>query len=172
MRRWPSFVLISAVATLAVAICGHSAVVAKPAEKAGWSVSNESNKKVVLTYAVAKDAPRLLAFACSRESENFEIVLDGVTGGQANVSGVKLMLRNGTASYEAKGEIGFFTGALSFDSMLIADAKVLRRVHDTLLPVLEGAGPIVLTLRGQTREVPVAGIAEPLKMFGKTCFGS
>jgi len=48
----------------------------------------------------------------------------------------------------------------------------LRRIRDTLVPVLEGTGPIVLTLGSLTRELPVAGLADALKRFKPACFGA
>ena len=83
-----------------------------------------------------------------------------------------MILTNGQARYQTRGEIGFFTGSLSFDSNTIVDAKMLRQIAEGLLPVLEGPGPIVVTLGPTKRDVPVAGLTEPLKRFRAACFGA
>ena len=72
----------------------------------------------------------------------------------------------------ARGEVGHFSGtsALTYDSQVIGDAKTFGQIRASLLPVLEGPGPILVKLGSITRELAVAGIADPLKRFRAACF--
>jgi hypothetical protein len=163
--RW---VVIAAVIGLAIG-AGRPAA-ANMGDRQGWSYLVDQQRRTLLIYAAAKDGPRSLTMACQHET--FEILLEDVGNVRTAVTGSILTLANGAARYEAKGEIGFFASTKSFDSNTIADAGTLRRIRDTLVPVLEGPGPLVLTLGSLKRELPVAGLAEPLKRFKTACFDS
>jgi hypothetical protein len=141
---------------------------AREGDKPGWSFTVDQRRHSLLFFA--KDERRVLSFACLRSAESFEILVEDVGNVKTAVTGVPLTLRNGSAIFEAKGEIGFFASTKSFDSNMIVNTAALMRIRDTLMPVLEGPGPIVLTLSSLTREVPVAGIADPLKRFKAGCF--
>jgi hypothetical protein len=167
MRASPSVATM-----LALAVATASVAVANQGDKAGWAFITDQQKRAVLVYVPAKDGPRSLTIACARGSEIFEVLVEDVGNARTAVTGVTLTLANGAARFEAKGEIGFFASTKSFDSNAIADTAGLRRIHDTLVPVLEGAGPIVLTLGSLTRELPVAGLADALKRFKPACFGA
>jgi hypothetical protein len=145
----------------------------KPGDKQGWTLTTDARKRAVLFYVPAKDGPRILTFTCLR-NDSFEIQFEGATTDRKDKTNVPLTLTNGQASYEARGEIGHFTGtsALTYDSQTIGDAKTFGQIRATLLPVLEGPGPIVAKLGSVTRELAVAGIADPLKRFRAACFGS
>ena len=56
-------------------------------------------------------------------------------------------------------------------SELDADATMLRQLRAKLVPVLEGKGPIVLTIGSASRELPVAGLSKPWSGFKAVCFG-
>ena len=141
---------------------------AREGDKPGWSFQVDQRRHSLLFFA--KDDRRLLSFACLRSVESFEILVEDVGNVKTAVTGVPLTLRNGSATFEAKGEIGFFASTKSFDSNMIVNAAALARIRDALTPVLEGPGPIVLSLSSLTREIPVAGIADPLKRFKTGCF--
>ena len=165
--RWA---VIAAALVLAMAEIRPAA--ANPGDKQGWSYLIDQQRRILLIYVPAKDGPRSLTIACQHGAETFEILLEDVGNVRAPVTAASLMLVNGTARYEAKGEIGFFASTKSFDSNTIADAGTLRRIRDALMPVLEGPGPLVITLGSLKRELPVAGLAEPLKRFKTACFDS
>jgi len=159
----PMLALAMAAAPMAIAIKG---------DRAGWAFITDQQKRAVLIYVAANDGPRSLSIGCLPASEIFEVLVQDVGNARTAVTGVTLTISNGPARFEAKGEIGFFASTKSFDSNAIADAAGLRRIRDTLMPVLEGAGPIVLTLGSLTRELPIAGLADALKRFKPACFGA
>jgi hypothetical protein len=39
------------------------------------------------------------------------------------------------------------------------------------MPMLSGKGPLTVTVGEKSQQVPLAGVAEPLKKFSATCFG-
>jgi hypothetical protein len=167
--RWRGAI---AAAALGLAIGGQSPVAANPGDKAGWTFQTDQQRRALLIYVPAKDATRYLTFACHRSAETFELLVEDVGNASTAVTAVPMALTNGKARYEAKGEIGYFAATKSFDSNMIVDATALRRIRDTLVPVLEGPGPVVLTLGSLKREMPVAGLADPLRRFVAACFDS
>jgi hypothetical protein len=167
MRAW-----LTIAPMLVLAIVAAAPATANQGDKAGWSFVTDQQKRAVLIFVPTKDGPRSLTIGCLRASEIFEVLVEDVAKARTPVTGVALTLTNGQARFEARGEIGFFASTKSFDSNAIADAATLRRIRDTLVPVLEGPGPIVLTLGSLTRELPVAGLADALKHFKPACFGS
>jgi len=166
VSRWPWIIATA----LGLSIGAAAPVIAKEGDKPGWSFQVDQQKRVLLIYVQAKDAARALTIACQRSAESFELLVENVGNVQTAVTGVRLTLTNGSAKYEARGEIGFFASTKSFDSNMIVDAAALRRIRETLVPVLEGAGPIVLTLGSLSRELPVSGMADPLRRFNSACF--
>jgi hypothetical protein len=173
--------VISAVLVLGLLGALMPPAAAKRGDKQGWSLLSDrdagtkkraARNRTLLIYTPAKDGLRILTFGCLRDAESFEIVFEGFSEPRTSRTSVNLVLSNGHARYQTRGEIGFFTGSLSFDSNTIIDAKTLRQIAEGLLPVLEGPGPIVVTLGPTKRDVPVAGIAEPLKRFRAACFGA
>jgi hypothetical protein len=167
MRAWLTIAPI-----LALAIVAVPPAAANQGDRAGWSFITDQQKRAVLIYVPVKDGPRSLTIGCLRASETFEVLIEDVAKARTPATGAALTLTNGAARFEAKGEVGFFASTKSFDSNAIADAANLRRIRDTLMPVLEGPGPIVLTLGSLTRELPVAGLADALKHFKPACFGA
>jgi hypothetical protein len=143
----------------------------KEGDRAGWSLITDQQKRTVLIYVPAKDGPRSLSIACLRASEIFEVLVEDVGNVRTATTGVSMTLTNGPSRFETKGEIGFFASTKSFDSNPIADAATLRQIRDTLVPVLEGPGPIVLTVGSLKRELQVTGLTDALKRFKPACFG-
>jgi hypothetical protein len=170
ISRWHSIVVVAFASALVIG--AGLPVMARQDDKPGWSFQTDQQKRALLIYVPAKDAPRSLTLGCLRATESFELLVEDVGNVKSAVTGVSLTLTNGKARFEAKGEIGFFASTKSFDSNMIVDANALRRLRETLMPVLEGSGPIVLTLGSLTRELPVSGLADPLKRFKTACFGA
>jgi hypothetical protein len=168
--RWHWIVVVAF--ALGLVIDASLPVAAKQDDKAGWSFQTDQQKRALLIFVPAKDGPRSLTIGCNRAGESFELLVEDVGNANSAVTGVAVTLTNGKATFTAKGEIGFFASTKSFDSTMVADAGALHRIRDTLLPVLEGPGPIVLSLGSLRRELPVAGLADPLKRFKTACFGS
>src|SRR5437899_4357942 len=94
----------------------------------------------------------------------------GIGHGQA----ATLTLTNGAARFVVEGkfeEDGAGVGRPGFASEIDADGKALQQIRPKLIPVLEGKGPIVLSVGSTSRELPVAGLAKPLSGFKSVCFG-
>jgi hypothetical protein len=166
ISRWHWIVVVA----LGLATGAGPTAAAKQDDKPGWSFHTDQQRRAVLIFVSGKEGQRSLTIGCLRATESFELLVEDVGNVKTAVTGVILTLTNGKASFEAKGEIGFFASTKSFDSNMIVDANALRRIRDTLMPVLEGPGPIVLTLGSLKREMPVAGLADPLKRFKTACF--
>jgi hypothetical protein len=166
----PSLMIIAPM--LALVTGAGAPVAANQGDRAGWSFITDQQKRAVLIYVPAKDGPRALTIGCLRASEIFEVLVENVGNVSTAVTGATLTLTNGQARFETKGEIGFFASTKSFDSNAIADAATLRRIRDTLVPVLENPGPVMLTLGSLKRELSIAGLADAFKHFKSACFGS
>src|SRR5262249_23906969 len=85
-----------------------------------------------------------------------------------------LTLANGAARFVAEGkfeEDGAGVGRPGFASEIDADGKALQQIRPKLIPVLEGKGPMVLSIGSTSRELPVAGLAKPLSGFQSVLFG-
>jgi hypothetical protein len=85
-----------------------------------------------------------------------------------------LTLANGAARFVVEGkfeEDGAGVGRPGFASEIDADGKALQQIRPKLIPVLEGKGPMVLSVGSASRELPVAGLAKPLSGFKSVCFG-
>ena len=139
----------------------------------GWSTSFGPRKRVFLSFGAAKDGPRALLLACLRDVDMFTVASEGVADTSSNGQKATLTLQNGEARYTADGEVSADTdsGTPSFSADIDLDEKTARQLRQTLLPVFEGKGPILLTIGSAYCELPVAGLAEALKRFKSGCFG-
>jgi hypothetical protein len=140
-------------------------------DKRGWSLDSDPRKRVFLKFVPSDDGPRILLIGCLRDADTFLVMsAQGVAGPQ----NVTLTLANGPARYSLEGKIepnGAGVGQAGFVSELDADATMLQQLRAKLLPVLEGTGPIVLTIGQASRELPVAGLSKPWSDFKAVCFG-
>ena len=143
------------------------------AAPAGWSVSFDPRKRVFLSYSETKDGPRALLFACLRDVDTLTVASEGVPDASSNGQKATLTLVNGAARYAVDGEVSPdpFSKAPGFSVDIDLDAKTIQGLRQELLPALEGKGPIELSIGRAHRELPVAGLAAPLKRFKSTCFG-
>jgi hypothetical protein len=159
----------AALAALLVFLGGSA--FADKGDKRGWSLDSDPRKRVFLKFVPIDDGPRILVLGCLRDVDNFLVMSEqGVAGPQS----VTLTLANGPARHSFDGKIeanGAGVGQAGFMSELDADATMLRQLRPKLLPVLEGKGPIVLTIGQASRELPVAGLSRPWGGFKSVCFG-
>jgi hypothetical protein len=164
-RRW-----IGATALMAGLLLPALTALAAPA---GWSVSFDPRKRVFLSYSATKDGPRALLFACLRDVDTLTIASEGVPNASSNGQKATLTFTNAGARYAVDGEVSRdpISNALSFSVDIDLDAKTIKGLRQELLPALEGKGPIELAIGRAHRELPVAGLAAPLKRFKSTCFG-
>jgi hypothetical protein len=142
-------------------------------DRQGWSLGSDPRKRVFLTFVAVNDGPRLVVIGCLRDVDSL-IVLSAQELGVGSGRDLTLTLENGPARYVVQGKFepnGVAVGQAGFASEIDADAKVLRQVRSKLLAVLEGKGPIVLTVGSTSRELPVAGLDKALRGFKSVCFG-
>src|SRR5674476_1390380 len=163
---------------MAISFCNVIAFVlptaADPGDKAGWSVHIDPRKRAFLIYVPVADGSRVLTIGCLRDVDNFTVISSGLRIGANNEAKATLAVSNGTARYAVDGEVepDQATGMQAFNTDIDADAKVLRQISGALLPVLEGKGPIALTVGSAEFTLPTTGLTQPLSRFKAICFGS
>jgi hypothetical protein len=148
-------------------------VLAYSGDNEGWSTDVDPRKRAFFKYVPAKDGPRHLLIGCLRDVDSF-IVLAEELGEAKPGDDVTLTLANGPAHYSVQGKIEIaptdVPSRLWFTFERDADSKELRAIRAQLLPVLQGKGPIRLTVGPVSRELPVSGLGAPLKRFKSVCF--
>lgn len=163
---------------MAISFCNVIALVlptaADPGDKAGWSVHIDPRKRAFLIYVPVADGSRVLTIGCLRDVDNFTVISSGLRIGANNETKATLAVSNGTARYAVDGEVepDQATGMQAFNTDIDADAKALRQISGALLPVLEGKGPIALTVGSAEFTLPTTGLTQPLSRFKAICFGS
>jgi len=169
-RRW---LLAMMAATFAMFAGAVPPVSADQGDKQGWSLGSDPRKRVFLRFVPANDGPRVLVLGCLRDVDSFIVLSEqdiGIGHGQA----ATLTLANGAARFVVEGKFegdGAGVGRPAFASEMDADGKALQQIRPKLIPVLEGKGPLVLSVGSTSRELPVAGLAKPLNGFKSVCFG-
>ncbi|MCZ7657205.1 MAG: hypothetical protein M5U07_04820 [Xanthobacteraceae bacterium] len=145
-------------------------VSADKGDPAGWSVATDPRKRAYLKFVEEADGPRTLLFACLRDTNMLGIYAAGLVDGAPR--NALMSLQNGRAKYGLRGQTGVdeVTGHPVFAYQTDLDATALRYLQSELMPVLQGKGPIVVTIGEVKREVPVAGLAQPLRQFSAICF--
>jgi hypothetical protein len=173
MRAFRRWLLAMMAITFAMFAGAFSPASADPGDKQGWSLGSDPRKRVFLTFVPANDGPRVLVMGCLRDVDLFIVLSEqdiGIGDGQATT----LTLANGAARYVVEGKFerdGVGVGQPSFAGEVDADGKALQQIRPKLVPVLEGKGPMVLSVGSTSRELPVAGLAKPLSGFKSVCFG-
>jgi hypothetical protein len=165
--------LIKGLAAFLGVACGT--LIAAPAADAGWAIDTGAKpKQAILSYSEEDKGPRILIVACLRDTEEIGVYSTAVAPGGVSKSGIMAMqLVNGSSKYTLRGEPGIdsTTNQPAFRYETNIDAKALQLFRADMMPILQGRGPIVLTIGKQERKIPVTGIAEPLKRFSAICFG-
>jgi hypothetical protein len=168
-RRW----LLAMATTFAMFAGAVSPTSADHGDKQGWSLGSDPRKRVFLRFVPANGGPRVLVLGCLRDVDSFIVLSEqdvGIGHGQAT----SLTLANGAVRYVVEGKFeqdGAGVGRPGFASEIDADGKALQQIRAKLIPVLEGKGPMVLSVSSTSRELPVAGLAKPLSGFKSVCFG-
>jgi hypothetical protein len=140
-------------------------------DKAGWSVDTDPRKRVFLKYVPSDDGPRLLVIGCLRDVDGFVILSDQEPTVPSDVTAT-LTLVSGAAKYAVRGEYGpngIGVRMPGFSSELRREPVRARREVKKILPVLEGKGPIVLTVGSWSQNLPTPGLAELLGRFKTIC---
>lgn len=141
---------------------------------AGWSVDVSKPKQAVIMYAPEANAPRALIIACMRDSEEFGVYSTGLMDGVKPHGGILTMqLATGKMKYTMRGEPGVdnASGQPAFSYETNIDSRALNLVRSELFPLLTSKGPLTIKVDKNERQVPLTGIAEPLKKFSAVCFG-
>ena len=140
----------------------------------GWSVDTSKPKQAILSYAPAANGPRALIIACMRDSEEFGMYSTGLMEGVKPHGGILTMqLTTGKMKYTVRGEPGIdnASGEPAFSYETNIDSRALSLVRSELFPLLTSKGPLTVKVDKNERQVPLTGIAEPLKKFSAVCFG-
>jgi len=158
-------------AFVAVAAASLGAPAAAQDVPAGWSVDT-TPKRAILTYAPEANGPRYLIVACLRDSDEIGIYSAGI----ATPSGkpvVALGMNNAGRKYTVRGEMGMdnITNQPAFRYETNIDSRALSIFRADFLPMLNGKGPLKVTIGEKSQELPLAGVGEPLKKFSAACFG-
>ncbi|HWP16125.1 MAG TPA: hypothetical protein VNM46_10900 [Xanthobacteraceae bacterium] len=141
---------------------------------AGWSVDTSKPKQAIMSYAPEANAPRALIIACMRDSEEFGMYSTGLMDGVKPHGGILTMqLTAGKMKYAVRGEPGIdnASGQPAFSYETNIDSRALSLVRSELFPLLTSKGPLTVKIDKNERQVPLTGIAEPLKKFSAVCFG-
>jgi len=138
---------------------------------AGWSVETKP-KSAILTYAPEKDGPRYLIVACLRDTEEIGIYSTGI-GAPSSKPVVVMGLTNAGRKYSVRGDMGqdnvSHQPAFRYETNI--DSRALGIFRAEFMPMLNGKGPLTITVGDKSQQVPLAGVAEPLKKFSSSCFG-
>lgn len=167
-----AIIIMAAIAVLALA--GVLPAACAAGDKQGWSTTYDPRKRVFLSFVPAAGGPRSLTLACLRDVDMFSVMSEGVVDARSAGGRATLTLTNDQAHYVVEGEVGLdpVAGLVSFSKDIDADARALQRIRSALLPVLEGKGPILITIGSASRQIPVLGLAGALERFKSVCFGS
>ena len=86
---------------------------------------------------------------------------------------VVMGLTNAGRKYSVRGGMGLdnVTNQPAFRYETNIDSRALGIFRAEFMPMLNGKGPLTVTIGDKTQQVPLTGIAEPLKKFSATCFG-
>jgi hypothetical protein len=138
---------------------------------AGWSVDVKP-KRAILSYAPEAGGPRHLIVACLRDSEEIGIYSTGI-GTPSSKPVVVLGLTNAGRKYSVRGDMGMdnLTNQPAFRYETNIDNRALGIFRGEFMPMLSGKGPLTITVGDKSQQVPLTGVAEPLKKFSATCFG-
>jgi len=157
---------------IACLVAGISAGTAAAQEiPAGWSVETKP-KGAILTYAAEKDGPRYLIVACLRDTDEIGVYSTGI-GVPSNKPVVVMQLTNAGRKYSLRGDMGQdnINRQPAFRYETNIDARALSIFRAEFMPMLAGKGPLTVAVGDKSQQVPLAGVAEPLKKFSTSCFG-
>jgi len=138
---------------------------------AGWSVDVKP-KRAILSYAPEKDGPRYLIVACLRDTDEIGLYSTGI-GAPSGKPVVVMGLTNAGRKYSVRGDMGMdnLTNQPAFRYETNIDSRALSIFRAEFMPMLNGKGPLTISIGDKSGQVPLTGVGEPLKKFSATCFG-
>jgi hypothetical protein len=91
----------------------------------------------------------------------------------SKAAAVALGMTNAGRKYSVRGEFGLdgLTQAPAFRYETNIDSRALSIFRADFPPMLGGKGPLKITIGDKSQDLPLAGVAEPLRKFSATCFG-
>ena len=139
---------------------------------AGWSVDTNKPRRAVLTFAPEPNGPRYLIVACLRDTDEIGIYSTGIAAASGKPV-VALGMTSGGRRYTVRGEMGMdnITNQPAFRYETNIDPRALSAFRSDFLPLLNGKGPLKVTIGEKSQDLPLAGVGEPLKRFNAACFG-
>jgi len=163
--------LFGRIALGGIAWVGTAALVSAQDIPAGWSVDVKP-KRAILSYAPEANGPRHLIVACLRDSEEIGIYSAGI-GAPSGKPVVVMGLTNAGRKYSVRGDMGMdnITNQPAFRYETNIDSRALGIFRAEFMPMLNGKGPLTVTIGDKSQQVPLGGVGEPLKKFSTTCFG-
>jgi len=164
--------LLSRIVFGGIALIGTAALATAQDIPAGWSVDTSKPKRAILSYAPEAKGPRHLIVACLRDSEEIGIYSTGI-GAPSSKPVVVMGLTNAGRRYSVRGDMGMdnLTNQPAFRYETNIDSRALGIFRAEFMPMLNGKGPLTVTIGDKSQQLPLAGVAEPLKKFSATCFG-
>jgi hypothetical protein len=138
---------------------------------AGWSIDVKP-QRAILSYAPEAGGPRHLIVACLRDTGEIGLYSTGI-GVPSNKPVVVMGLTNAGRKYSVRGDMGMdgLTNQPAFRYETNIDSRALGIFRAEFMPMLNGKGPLTVTIGDKSQLVPLTGVAEPLKKFSATCFG-
>jgi hypothetical protein len=175
LRGFPDMALKTALARsilASLAIAGSVSLASAQDIPAGWSIDTSKPKRAIMSYAAEKDGPRLLIVACLRDSEELGLYSTGITAASSKPV-VTMALTNAGRRYTVRGDVGMdgLTSQPAFRYETNIDSRALSIFRAEFMPMLNGKGPLTVTIGDKSQALPLAGVAEPLKKFSAACFG-
>jgi hypothetical protein len=84
-----------------------------------------------------------------------------------------LSMTNAGRRYSVRGEMGMdnITNQPAFRYETNIDSRALGIFRAEFMPMLNGKGPLTITVGDKSQQVPLTGVAAPLQKFSATCFG-
>ncbi|TBW34052.1 hypothetical protein EYW49_18810 [Siculibacillus lacustris] len=145
---------------------------ADPGDPAGWSLVGDARGRGFLVWTPQADAPRRLMLGCLRDVD-LVTVTARLPGLVADARPHRLELAAGSARHGFDGAVADEPddGGVAFRAEIDVDAAGRRALEAGLRPILEGPGPLGLTVESVAATVPVAGLAAPARRFRAICFG-
>ena len=158
-------------ALVALAVASSGSLAAAQDIPAGWSVDIKP-KRAILTYAPEANGPRYLIVACLRDTEEIGVYSTGI-GAPGKGAAVALQMTNAGRRYAVRGEFGLdgITQQAAFRYETNIDSRALSIFRADFPPMLGGKGPLTVTIGDKSQQLPLAGVAEPLKKFSAAYFG-
>lgn len=152
------------------ALCLATAALAQDIP-AGWSIDLKP-QRAIMSYAPEANGPRYLIVACLRDTAEIGIYSTGI-GAPSSKPVVVMGLTNAGRKYSVRGDMGMdnLTNQPAFRYETNIDSRALGIFRAEFMPMLSGKGPLTVTVGDKSQQVPLSGVAEPLKKFSATCFG-